>query len=57
VQRLSGAGFGPLVQGLIDHDRDNPAGGSIFVLERYCHENYLLDPLVVYSALLNEERG
>ena len=57
VQSLTDAG-NVSVFGLIDWDRKNTGTPRICVLgggERYAIENYLLDPLLVAAALLNED--
>ena len=47
-------GLGELVRGIIDKDNDNPEGDGVYRLGRYSIENYLLDPIVVYAAMLDE---
>lgn len=54
VKRVSQSGLLGLVKGVIDQDLGNPGGEGIVVLDRHEHENYLLDPLVVYSFLVEE---
>lgn len=57
VGRLQQAGLGHMVQGLIDRDAGNTPEPSLFVIDRYSHENYLLDPLVIFAALLDAGRA
>lgn len=40
------------VQGLIDKDNDNSPDNNLHVIARYSMENYLLDPIVVFSILI-----
>jgi energy-coupling factor transporter ATP-binding protein EcfA2 len=54
---LAEYGFGDFIFGLIDGDRGNEARANISVLPRYCMENYLCDPLVVFAYLLSEEKN
>lgn len=48
------AGHGAIIQGLIDLDSGNASSKGVHLLTRYSIENYLVDPLVVYSALLGK---
>ncbi len=57
VSKLSSANLSPFVQGIIDLDRGNSGAPGVHVLSRYSYENYLLDPLVVFAALLRQERA
>jgi predicted ATPase len=41
-----------LFRGIIDRDAGNPAGARLSVLARYSIENYLLDPINVFAALI-----
>lgn len=45
-----------LIYGLVDKDNDDNSSLPINVLclNRYCHENYLADPLVVFTLLVQE---
>lgn len=40
--------------GLIDWDGENEEGSSLYVLPRWEIENYIWDPIVVFSALLSQ---
>lgn len=54
VKRVSESDLLGLVKGIIDQDLGNPGGEGVIVLDRHEHENYLLDPLVVYSFLVEK---
>ena len=53
VQKLREAELGKLLQGIVDRDAGNPEETNVHVLPRYSIENYLVDPIVVYGALLD----
>lgn len=38
--------------GLIDRDSENMKSKNLFVLDRYSYENYLIDPVLIYIALM-----
>ena len=40
-------------RGLIDRDDGNPSSSSIKVINRYCVENYVFDPVILTSFLLH----
>ena len=45
------------IVGLIDHDvseTDNP-NDNLFVIDRYCFENYLTDPLAIFTLLVDQK--
>ena len=42
------------IHGVIDGDAGNTPEDRVHVLPRYEHENYLIDPLVIYAMLVNE---
>lgn len=46
---LRNAGLSELFKGLIDKDYDNEISDGIFRLNRYSIENYLLDPIIIFS--------
>ncbi len=48
------AGHGSIIQGLIDLDSGNTSSKGVHLLKRYSIENYMVDPIVVYIALLNK---
>lgn len=52
VEKLRTSGLTAIIHGLIDKDSGNTAGDGIFTIERYSIENYLIDPLVIYAALM-----
>lgn len=56
VDKLISSGLNNIVQGLIDEDYGNDISDGVHKINRYSIENYLIDPLVVYSALLDKER-
>ncbi len=43
--------------GIIDRDASNVSSGRIHVIGRYSFENYLLDPLVLFALLLEENQA
>lgn len=43
-----------IIHGLIDGDNDKSEYNNVVKLERYCHENYLCDPIVLYSLLTED---
>lgn len=47
----------PLICGLVDRDKDNNQSFSnnIKVLTRYCFENYLADPLIIFALMVQEK--
>ncbi len=53
VRKLRDAGLFEVVKGIIDKDNNNIPENGVYVLNRYSLENYLLDPLVVFSVLLD----
>lgn len=57
VEKLRQAELGKLLQGIVDHDAGNPEENNVHVLPRYSIENYLVDPIVVYAALLDVGRA
>lgn len=52
VGKLGEIGLSPQFQGLIDGDIGNDGSEFLRVLSRYSIENYLLDPLCVYTLLI-----
>jgi AAA domain, putative AbiEii toxin, Type IV TA system len=54
VEKFDAPPLDQLVRGIIDLDSGNVPTRRVHVLERYCIENYLLDPFVVYGVLLDE---
>ncbi len=56
VDKLVSSGLNNIVHGLIDEDYGNDISDGVYKIERYSIENYLIDPIVVYSALLDKER-
>ncbi len=55
VKKLRESGLVGILNGLIDGDNGNPISEGIYKIDRYCIENYLADPIVVYAALLDLE--
>ncbi|PCH93537.1 MAG: hypothetical protein COB85_06840 [Bacteroidetes bacterium] len=45
--------FSDVIQGLIDKDSGATPSDGVHVLSRYSIENYLVDPIVIYGALIN----
>jgi predicted ATPase len=59
VTNLNEAGS-DLVRGIVDWDKTNTTGNSVFVLgaeKRYAIENYILDPLFVALALIKARKS
>jgi hypothetical protein len=52
VVKLGEVGLSPQFQGLIDRDSGNDDSECVRVLSRYSIENYLLDPLCIYTLLV-----
>jgi len=57
VSRFSGSGLSDAFRGVIDWDGKNEAADGVLVLSRYSFENYLLDPISIYVALLDTSRS
>lgn len=55
VEKLAKSGLDNVFHGIIDKDHGNPQSSGIFILDRYSFENYLLDPIIVYAALMDKE--
>jgi len=55
VKRLSDSGLLGVVKGIIDQDLGNIGSDNVAVLDRHEHENYLVDPLVIFSFLVEHE--
>ncbi len=53
IEKTSCTGLAGVIVGLIDKDEGNVPSDNLLVLDRYSIENYLLDPLVVYRAILD----
>ena len=54
IDRLDAPPLDQLFHGIIDLDEGNAATTRISVLARHSLENYLLDPLVVFGALIDD---
>jgi len=55
VKKLKDSGLDNIIQGIIDKDSGNQPSAGIYILNRYSFENYLLDPIVVYAALMDRD--
>ncbi|WP_103071833.1 ATP-binding protein [Aquimarina sediminis] len=55
TEKLQSSGLGNILFGLVDGDKGVTAQDGIYVLNRYSFENFLLDPLVVFGSLLENE--
>lgn len=55
VDKFLDEGVFDIFQGLIDKDNGNEASQNVLVLERYSIENYLLDPVLLFSSILHED--
>ena len=54
--KLRKSGLQEWVVGLVDRDFESSAGEGVHLLARHSIENYLLDPIVVFAALLGRRR-
>lgn len=54
VPKLRSAGL-DVVVGLVDRDYECEAGESVYILDRYSIENYLVDPILIYARLVAEQ--
>ncbi|MEH2546605.1 energy-coupling factor transporter ATP-binding protein EcfA2 [Bradyrhizobium sp. AZCC 2262] len=54
VNKLDAEPLDKTFLGIIDQDNRNAASQRIRVLDRYSFENYLLDPMVIFSLLVEE---
>lgn len=57
VKKLQNSGLENILQGLIDADYGNEISIGIYKINRYSIENYLIDPIIVYGALLDKEKN
>ncbi|KQY45316.1 hypothetical protein ASD46_09355 [Rhizobium sp. Root491] len=57
VEKLDGEPLDRMFCGIIDRDGGAVGTDRIFPIGRYSFENYLLDPLVVYALLLEENQA
>ncbi|MBE9597753.1 AAA family ATPase [Pedobacter sp. MC2016-24] len=57
VDKLCSSGLTGIIHGLIDKDAGNPTGNGIFSIERYSIENYLIDPIVIYAAMMENDNA
>ncbi|EDY19117.1 AAA ATPase [Chthoniobacter flavus Ellin428] len=57
VEKFDQAPLNELVRGIIDRDISNSGTARVYPVGRYSIENYLLDPLVVFGALLDAGRA
>lgn len=57
VDKLNSSGLDDIILGLVDRDHE-PISDSkgIYTLYRYSIENYLLDPILTYAALMDKEQ-
>ncbi|MEX0684356.1 MAG: DUF4435 domain-containing protein [Balneolales bacterium] len=56
VKKLQDSGLEQIIQGLIDKDSGNNLSEGIYIIKRYSIENYLIDPIIVYAALIDKEK-
>jgi len=57
ICKLQESGLFNVMHGLIDEDNGNPISDGVYKINRYSIENYLVDPLVVYAALIDREKN
>jgi len=55
VKKLQDSGLVNVIHGLIDADSGNSISEGVFKIDRYSIENYLVDPILVYAALIDKE--
>jgi AAA15 family ATPase/GTPase len=51
--KLQSSGLDMLIQGLIDEDSGNVTSPGVHKIRRYSIENYLVDPIITYAALMD----
>jgi hypothetical protein len=56
VNKLQDSGLSNILQGLIDTDSGNEVSEGVYAIPRYSIENYLIDPIIVYAALMDKEK-
>ena len=56
VEKLQNSGLEQLIQGIIDADNNNTTSHGIYKIARYSIENYLIDPIITYAALMDNEK-
>ncbi|MDJ0730187.1 MAG: AAA family ATPase [Crocosphaera sp.] len=56
VKKLQDSGLQQIIQGIIDNDQGNETSEGMYKIKRYCFENYLIDPIVTYAALMDNEK-
>lgn len=54
VEKLQASGLVGVIYGLIDADYGNEIFDGVFKINRYSIENYLIDPLIIYAALIDK---
>lgn len=57
VNKLQESGLVNIVNGLIDADSGNADSVGVYKIDRYSIENYLVDPILVYAALIDKEKN
>lgn len=57
VNKLQDSGLVNIIQGLIDADSGNEVSSGVFKIDRYSIENYLIDPILVYTTLIDKEKN
>lgn len=57
VKKLQDSGLVNILHGLIDADHDNEISEGVYKIDRYSIENYLIDPILVYAALMDKEQN
>lgn len=56
VKKLQESGLEYLIQGIIDADNNNQTSQGIYKIARYSIENYLIDPIITYAALMDNDK-
>lgn len=55
VSKLQESGLNNVLRGLIDEDNGNEIFEGVYKIQRYSIENYLIDPILTYAALMDKE--
>lgn len=55
VTKLKDSGLSLLIHGIIDEDAGNTPVNGVFKISRYSIENYLVDPIITYAALMDKD--
>lgn len=56
VEKLQKSGLEQLISGIIDNDGKTHSSEGVQSIDRYCIENYLVDPVLVYAAFMDKDK-